>query len=171
MNIIKNLIKSLFYGVFICLIQISILNYTIFYIDYLYIYIIFIIYYPFSWNKYMFLFLSFLIGEFVDCCMNTGGIHAFSTILVAFFRLKFLLFIDGNYFLTKKNFSIYNMSFIKNIFYILSIVITHNMSLYIFEILKESINLNKFSFIKIILSCMLTSFLCIVYFFFRRIKI
>ncbi|WP_238784162.1 hypothetical protein [Blattabacterium cuenoti] len=134
-----------------------------------YIYILFILVYPYNSNQFIFLFLSFLIGWIFDHCMNTGGIHAFSSTLSAFLRLKFLQFFDGKNFVNKNNFSIHELSFIRKTLYIFSLVITHHFSLLILKILKET-NFNQIILFRTIFSSIFTTILCIIYFFFRKIK-
>jgi rod shape-determining protein MreD len=50
------------------------------------LYPVFVMFYPFFRNKFQFLALSFLIGLVMDTFMNTGGINAFATTLIAYFR-------------------------------------------------------------------------------------
>ncbi len=170
MNFLKNFFFSVFSIFFICLIQISVFNYYIILDWYTsYIYIIFILTYSYHENRFVFLFLSFMIGWIIDHCMNSGGIHAFSTTLSAFFRLKFLQFFEGKNFLYKSDFSVYELPFIRKFFYIFSLIITHHFSLLILEILKLSC-FNKIILLKTIFSSIFTTILCIIYFFLRKIK-
>ncbi|WP_185851584.1 hypothetical protein [Blattabacterium cuenoti] len=166
MNFLKNFFLSIFSIFLICLIQVSILN-SIFLGWYTYMYIIFILIYSYYGNQLVFLFLSFMIGWIIDHCMNSGGIHAFSTTLSAFLRLKFLQFFEGKNFLQKSNFSIYELPFIRKFLYIFSLILTHHFSLFILEILKLSY-FRKIFLLKIIFSSIFTTILCIIYFFFRR---
>ncbi|WP_238786204.1 hypothetical protein [Blattabacterium cuenoti] len=103
--------------------------------------------------------------------MNTGGVHAFSTTLSAFLRVNFLQFFDGKNFnnLNRNNFSIYELPFIRKIFYIFSLVITHHFSLFLLESLKTNF-FNKIFLLKTIFSSSFTTILCIIYFFFRKRK-
>ncbi len=169
MNFIKNFLESVFSIFFICLIQVSILNPLFFLGGYTYLYIIFILIYSSHENRFMFLFLSFMIGWIIDHCMNSGGIHAFSTTLSAFFRLKIIQFFEGKNFFKKSNFSIYELPFIRKCLYIFSLIFTHHFSLFILEILKLSY-FSKIILMRIIFSSIFTTILCIIYFFFRRIK-
>ncbi|WP_113738047.1 hypothetical protein [Blattabacterium clevelandi] len=157
-----------FYIFFLFLIQISILN-PIFFGWYTYIYILFVLTYPYRGNKSIFLCLSFIIGWIIDNCMNTGGNHAFSTTFSAFFRLKLLQFFDGKNFLIRSDFSIYELPFIRKILYIFSLVFAHHFSLFMLEVFKVSF-FSKIILLKTIFSSILTTILCIVYFFFRKIK-
>ncbi|WP_185873311.1 hypothetical protein [Blattabacterium cuenoti] len=169
MNFIKKIVVSTFYISFICLVQISIFNNPIFLGEYSYIYIIFILIYPYRWNKHIFLFFSFFIGFIIDCFMNTGGIHAFSTTLCAFLRINFLQFFDGNNF-NQENFSIYELPFFKKIFYIFSLVLIHDISLLIIELSNGSVVINKIIFFKTLFSSVFTTILCIIYFSFRNFR-
>lgn len=50
------------------------------------IYPVFVMFYPFFRNKYQFLALSFLLGLAIDAFLYTGGINAFATTTIAYFR-------------------------------------------------------------------------------------
>lgn len=50
------------------------------------LYPVFVMFYPFFRNKYQFLFLSFLIGLAVDTLLYSGGINAFATTFIAYYR-------------------------------------------------------------------------------------
>lgn len=54
-----------------------------------YLYIAFIFIYPFKKNRFPLLTLAFLLGLFVDFFSNSGGIHAFASLFIAFIRLYF----------------------------------------------------------------------------------
>ncbi|AER40339.1 MAG: hypothetical protein LBQ72_02980 [Flavobacteriales bacterium] len=168
MNFIKNFFVYAFFISFLCLIQISIFN-PIFFGLYTYIYILFVLVYPYRGNRFIFLLLSFTIGFIIDKFMNTGGNHAFSTTISAFFRLKFLQFFDGKNFINISSFSIYELPFIRKTLYIFSLVMTHHLSLFVLEIFKIA-NFSKIILLKTIFSSIFTTILCIIYFFFRKIK-
>ncbi len=168
MNLLKSFIISIFYIFIFCLIQISILN-PLFSEFYSYIYILFILIYPYNENRFVFLFLSFLIGWVIDHCMNSGGIHAFSSTLSAFLRLKFLQFFDGKNFINRNDFSIYELPFVRKTLYIFSLVLTHYFSLLILGIFKGNI-FNQIVLFRTIFSSIFTTILCIIYFFFKKIK-
>ena len=51
-----------------------------------YPYILFIILYPVNGNKYSLLLASFLLGLTMDLFCNSGGVHAASCLLLAYFR-------------------------------------------------------------------------------------
>ncbi|WP_185858533.1 hypothetical protein [Blattabacterium cuenoti] len=167
MNLVKYFIVSIFYIIILCLIQISILNPS-FIGCFSYIYILFILVYPYNGNNVLFLLLSFFIGYIIDNCLNTGGIHAFSTTLSAFLRRKLLQFFDGKSFIiNRKDFSIDELPFIRKTFYIFSLILIHHFSLLILKIFKGT----AFSIIlllRTIFDSIFTTILCIVYFFLKK---
>ncbi|WP_185871656.1 hypothetical protein [Blattabacterium cuenoti] len=170
MDLIKSFIISVFYIFFLCLIQISILNPLLLFLGcYSYVYILFVLVYPYNRNKFIFLFLSFLIGWMIDCCMNSGGIHAFSSTLSSFLRLKFLQFFDGKNFINRHDFSIYEIPFIRKILYTFSLVFIHHFSLFTLEVINSGI-FNRVVLFRTIFSSIFTTVLCIIYFFFKKVK-
>jgi rod shape-determining protein MreD len=52
-----------------------------------YIYIAFVFVFPVSKNRFPLLFSAFLYGLFVDFFSDSGGIHAFSLLFIAYIRL------------------------------------------------------------------------------------
>ena len=86
----KILSQGLFFLFLLCL-QVFILN-NINFLGYInpYLYIAFIFLYPLEKNKFPLLFLSFILGISIDFFSDSGGIHAFSTILIAYTRLFFV---------------------------------------------------------------------------------
>ncbi len=169
MNSIKNFFIQIFSIFILCLVQISILNPILYGWWYIYIYVLFIFIYPYSGNKFIFLFFSFITGCIIDFCMNSGGIHAFSLTFSSFFRLKFIQFFDGKNFINQKNFSTYDLPFLRKILYLFSLISTHHFSLLILEIIKTS-HFNNIILLKTVFSSIFTTILCIIYFFFRKIK-
>ncbi|WP_238858472.1 hypothetical protein [Blattabacterium cuenoti] len=113
--------------------------------------------------------LSFFLGLIIDNCMNTGGIHAFSITFSAYLRLNFLKFFDGNNFKIQSDFSIYQLPFIRKIFYIFSLVFIHHFFLFILETLQVH-QFQKIFLLRTILCSIFTTILCNIYFFFRKIK-
>lgn len=55
-----------------------------------YLYIIFVFLYPLKENRFPFLFYSFLLGLIIDFFSDSGGIHAFSILFIAYIRLFFV---------------------------------------------------------------------------------
>jgi len=86
----KNINKILFF-LFLLLLQVLILN-NINFLGHInpYLYIAFVFLYPLKENRFSFLFFSFMLGLFVDFFSDSGGIHAFSTLFIAYIRLSFI---------------------------------------------------------------------------------
>ena len=55
-----------------------------------YLYIAFVFYYPLKEKRFTILFLSFLLGLLVDFFPDSGGIHAFSLLTIAYLRVFFI---------------------------------------------------------------------------------
>lgn len=86
--------KTIYLGllfVFLVFIQAFVLN-NILFLGYVnpYLYIIFIFLYPLKKNRVTFLFIAFMLGLSIDTFSDSGGIHAFSTLTIAYFRLFFV---------------------------------------------------------------------------------
>jgi len=98
-----------------------------------YPYILFIILYPVNGNKYGLLAASFLLGLTMDFFCNSGGVHAASCLMLAYFRPSIFKFSFGlsyeyqtvrlNDVLTPERFS-----------FILLAVIIHHLTLFILEV-------------------------------------
>jgi rod shape-determining protein MreD len=88
MNKSINLVALFFFLLFL---QVFVLN-NILFLDYInpYLYIAFVFVYPLKENRTPFLFYTFLLGIFIDFFSNTGGIHTFSLLFIAYIRLFFI---------------------------------------------------------------------------------
>ncbi|WP_428741262.1 rod shape-determining protein MreD [Tenacibaculum sp.] len=77
----------IFLFVFLLLLQVLVLN-NVQFLGYInpYLYIVFVFLYPLRENRFPILILSFLLGLCVDAFSNSGGIHAFSTLFIAYIR-------------------------------------------------------------------------------------
>lgn len=84
-------INQVFLFLFLLLLQVLVLN-NINFLGYInpYIYIAFVFLYPVKEKRFSFLFICFLLGLFVDFFSNSGGIHAFATLFIAYVRLFFV---------------------------------------------------------------------------------
>lgn len=73
--------------IFLVLLQVLVLN-NIQLNGYLnpFLYVLFILMLPFSTPKWLVILLSFILGITIDLFTNTGGIHAFSSVLMGFVR-------------------------------------------------------------------------------------
>ncbi|MEX6627097.1 rod shape-determining protein MreD [Tenacibaculum salmonis] len=97
-------IYIIFLFVFLLLLQVLVLN-NILFLGYInpYLYIVFVFLYPLNKNRLPFFISSFLLGLCVDAFCNSGGIHAFSILFIAYIRLSFVKAIfkknEGDYLL------------------------------------------------------------------------
>lgn len=76
---------------FLLFLQVFVLNNILFF-GYInpYLYVAFVFLYPLKENRIPFLFYSFLLGLFIDFFSDSGGIHAFSILSIAYIRLFFI---------------------------------------------------------------------------------
>ncbi|WP_397445563.1 rod shape-determining protein MreD [Polaribacter sp. R77954] len=73
------------------LLQVFVLN-NILFLSFInpYLYIVFVFLYPLKENRIPFLFYCFLLGIGIDFFSDSGGIHAFSILCIAYLRLFFV---------------------------------------------------------------------------------
>jgi rod shape-determining protein MreD len=86
--------KTIYFGllfIFLVFIQVFILN-NILFLGYVnpYLYIIFVFLYPLKKSRVSLLFMAFILGLSIDLFSDSGAIHAFSTLSIAYFRLFFV---------------------------------------------------------------------------------
>lgn len=131
------------------------------------IYIIWIIFYPYDKSfNYLFLIISFLLGFGIDCFMDTGGVNAFSSVLISYIRNTVLRYIsDLDREMKILNFS--DLNFLQLLSYIIIIILIHHLSLFILESFKISMILD------VIEDALITSvfsflFIIIIYAFFKN---
>ncbi len=86
-----NKINVFFWAIFLLFLQVFVLNNFNFsgYIN-PYLYITFVFIFPLNKNRFAFLFLTFLYGLTIDFFSDTGGIHTFSLLCIAYVRLFFI---------------------------------------------------------------------------------
>ena len=134
-----------------------------------YFYVIFILLLPFETPKWALLVVAFFLGFTIDVFYNTFGMHAASTVLMAFSRpfiLKSFSPRDGYETGTFPRIYYYGLKwFLK---YSLLLVLIHHSFLFILEIFRFGEFLH--TFIRIIASTLLTTLLVVVsqYFIFRK---
>tara|TARA_B100000795_G_C22790260_1_gene436604 strand:+ start:1031 stop:1537 length:507 start_codon:yes stop_codon:yes gene_type:complete len=93
-----NKLRIFFWFILILLLQVFVLNNVNFSNSINpYLYVSFIFIYPLNKNRFLFLFFTFIYGLTLDFFSDTGGIHAFSLLFVAYTRLFFIkLFFKKN---------------------------------------------------------------------------
>lgn len=135
---IKSFISNLFFIIFLCSIQIMIINQVgLLYYSNIYIYILFVITYSPYEKQFLLILFSFIIGITIDYFMITNGIHAFSMTLLAFLKEKILRFFAGKNIITNDDFHVHELSFVKKFFYTISLIIIYYTSIIIFELFKN----------------------------------
>ena len=77
--------------IFLVLLQVFVLN-NIKFLGYInpYLYISFIFFFPLKENRFPFLTYAFLLGLCIDFFLDSGGIHAFSTLFIGYIRLFYV---------------------------------------------------------------------------------
>lgn len=160
-----NLIKPIFRFVILVIIQVMILDHVLF-LGYInpYLYLLFVIYLPINTSRAYVLILGFILGLSIDFFNNTGGIHAASTLFVAYIRpflLKLSFGLSYDYNTLKLNETNFKQQFL----YVILMVFVHHLLMfsleyfstnYIAEILKNTLYTSIFSSIVIIIVLRLT---------------
>lgn len=87
----NNKLQLILLSLFLLFLQVFVLN-NIHFLGYInpYLYITFVFVYPLKENRFPFLFFAFLLGISLDFFSDTGGIHAFSILSIAYIRLFFV---------------------------------------------------------------------------------
>lgn len=139
--VLKNIIRCLI----ILLIQVLILNQVTlqwwsqplgFPVFIPYLYPLFLLLLPFETPIVLMLFIGFVYGLSVDAFMNTAGMHAFATVLIAYFRINVLnAILPKN--LTEysgQTPSVKNMGWLPFIVYVSFLIVMHHAAFFIIEI-------------------------------------
>ena len=122
-----------------------------------YLYMSFVIFYPLKKERYVFLLVSFLLGLSIDFFSDSGGIHAFSLLFVAYIRLFLVHIIFKK---TEQDYLLFNLKQepIGNVFnYVIILIVIHHFILFSFA----NFSSQNFSIIltNTLYSSLLTSFL------------
>ncbi len=119
---------------FLLFLQVFVLN-NIHFLGYInpYIYIVFVFFYPLKKNRYSVLLASFLLGLFVDFFSDSGGVHAFSILFIAYIRLFFVKVIFQK---SETDFLLFNLRlepFGKVFNYVVILTVVHHFLLFSLE--------------------------------------
>jgi len=126
-----------------------------------YLYILFVLLLPVDISKSQLLLLSFLIGITIDFFGNTLGLHAASTVLVAFLRPGIInLFFSNIEFNANEEPNLQRLKFGGFFRYVLFLVFIHNFTLFMLEIF--SFNDFLFTLYRIMLNTLLTVLLIFI---------
>ena len=92
-----------------------------------YLYIVFVFLYPLKENRIPFLFFSFLLGLSIDFFSDSGGIHAFSILVIAYIRIFFVKLYFRKLVTDYAFFKLKAESFGKNFNYVVTLTIIHHL--------------------------------------------
>ncbi|HAO14657.1 MAG TPA: rod shape-determining protein MreD [Tenacibaculum sp.] len=145
---------------FFVLLQVIVLNNVLLF-GYInpYLYISYIFIFPLNQKRFLFLSLSFILGLLIDLFSNSGGIHAFATLFIAYIRLFLVKTIFKK---TESDYLLFDLkleTFDKVFNYVTILTIIHHFILFSFT----SFSFNNFSDI-IINTLLSTLFTLILYF-------
>ncbi|NVK53100.1 MAG: rod shape-determining protein MreD [Flavobacteriaceae bacterium] len=142
------------------LLQVFVLNNVLF-LGYVnpYLYVAFVFLFPLKQERYLFLILSFLLGISIDFFSNSGGIHAFSLVLIAYTRLFFIRVIFKKTVSDFQFFELFQEPFSKIFNYVVILTVIHHFSLFLLA------NFSAQNFGRIILNTLYSSIFTIVLFF------
>lgn len=124
-----------------------------------YPYILFIILYPVNGNKTGLLLVSFLLGIIMDMFCNSGGVHAASCLVLAYYRpyiFKFAFGLSYEYQTIKLN----NVLTPERFSFILIAAVIHHLTLFLLEVFR--LNFLWEILLKTIVSTIFTIIICII---------
>lgn len=155
--------KTIYFGllfVFLVFLQVFVLNNVLF-LGYVnpYLYIIFVFLYPLKRNRFSFLFISFLLGLSVDFFSDSGGIHAFSILTIAYLRLFFIKFFFSKYEADYTFFKLNLEPFGKKFNYVVTLTLMHHFILFSFA------NFSFQNFSHVILNTIYSSIFTLILYF------
>tara|TARA_B100000780_G_scaffold77047_1_gene51987 strand:+ start:2255 stop:2758 length:504 start_codon:yes stop_codon:yes gene_type:complete len=145
---------------FIVLLQVLVLNNVLF-LGYVnpYLYIIFLFLFPLKKDRFRFLFIAFLLGLSIDVFSDSGGIHAFSTLTIAYFRLFFVKVFFSKYEVDYPFFDLSLEPFGKKFNYVATLTLIHHFILFSFA----NFSFNNFS--QVLINTLYSSIFTLVLYF------
>jgi len=87
---------------------------------------------PHTLPKYTILWIAFGTGLLIDIFSNTPGIHAASSLMIAFIRLNWLLLIDDSN-PDEMDLNLTDLGFLKFSFYTLPLIFIHHFLIFLLE--------------------------------------
>ncbi len=143
--------------------QLSVFNHI--YIGYgivMFVYVLFILILPIQIPGWLILLTGFFTGIAVDSVFNTGGIHAFSTVFIAYLRPKVLKYFERSIdFELAYRPGIQSMGFMNFLRYTIIIVFFHNLLIFYLEVFHFRSFFSNFFIV--IVNTLLTSLICIMF--------
>jgi len=127
----------------------------------IFVYILFFIILPFRISGPLTLLMGFWVGISVDSVFNTGGIHAFSTVLIVFLRPMILRYFNNSFDIDLSfRPGIQSMGLTNFAKYVFTIVFLHHFLVYFIELFHFR-SLLSHLFI-VIVNSLLTTIVCIL---------
>lgn len=156
-------LQMVFLFVSMLLLQVLILN-KVQFMGYInpYLYIVFVLVYPIKINRFPFLIFAFLLGLLIDTFTNSGGIHAFATLFIAYIRLFFIKSIFKKTESDYQSFSLSLESFDKVFNYVAILTVIHHFILFIL------INFGFNNFINVLLNTIFSTIFTLILYFLGR---
>ncbi|WP_272151185.1 rod shape-determining protein MreD [Tenacibaculum aiptasiae] len=153
-------IYIIFLFVSLLLLQVLVLN-NVSFLGYVnpYLYIVFVFLYPLNTNRFPFLSLAFLLGLCVDSFSNSGGMHAFSILFIAYIRLFLVKTIFKK---TESDYLLFNLrleTFDKVFNYTVILTLIHHF------ILFSLINFSFYNFSDVLIKTLFSSVFTLVLYF------
>jgi len=155
--------KTIYYtfiGVFLAFLQVFVFNNILFF-EYInpFLYIAFVFLFPLRTLRFYFLLLAFLLGLFVDIFADSGGIHAFSTLTIAYVRLFFIKLYFRKTAVDYSFFSIQKEPFGKIFNYTVTLTVLHHFILFSLD------NFSFQNFSSVLLNTLYSSIFTLILFF------
>ncbi|WP_158838919.1 rod shape-determining protein MreD [Polaribacter sp. L3A8] len=153
-------INQILFFLFLLFLQVLVLNHIIF-LGHInpYLYISFVFLYPVKEKRFTFLFVSFLLGLFVDFFSDSGGIHAFATLFIAYIRLFFVRVYFRKMPADYPFFTLKSESFGKVFNYVVTLTIIHHLIYFSFA------NFSFFNLSMVFLDTLYASVFTLILFF------
>ncbi|TVZ57705.1 rod shape-determining protein MreD [Flavobacteriaceae bacterium MAR_2010_105] len=157
----RTAINTIFEFLALVLVQVLVLN-NINFLGYInpYLYILFILLYPVKNNRTLFVFLSFLMGLSIDLFTDSGGVHAGTSVFIAFIRPPVLKFSFGMVY-EYQTIKFSQTEFGNRLIYFSILTVIHHFTMFSLEIFNISniiliLQKTLFSSIFTILLCLIT---------------
>lgn len=160
----KEFLFNLFRILVLCLLQVFVFNHINFLGSYQpNIYLVFILFYPATQSRYALVLLAFVLGLSIDVLENTGGIHAFATTFIAYFRYSIIKLLSGKSNFEIDFFSFSSFSIYQWVFYLSILVLTHHFILLTLENFKFT------GILTVFMNALITSGLTLTFVFIYKI--
>lgn len=102
-----------------------------------FVYVVFILLFPVINNRLWFIFLSFLLGYTIDIFLDSGGVHAASSVAIAYIRPLFLKFSFGAAY-DYQSIKFSTVDFSRRLVYFLLLIVIHHLILFSLVIFDET---------------------------------